>query len=175
MSILHENRTRIMHVCSVYAASRDDREDLFQEIAIQIWRSLPHFRGEASLSTWIYRIALNIAMRFQEKQHRSNAALRSAEAWFTYDESTPDEALDERIEHLRHCIHNLPERQRNVVVLFMEDCSQREIAATLELSESNVGVMLSRIKPVLLKCMNALTKHYTSTIANQHNAAKGGT
>ena len=158
MRLLEENKARIMRLASVYTRTRADREDVFQDIAIQLWRALPSFRGEAQTSTWVYRIALNVAMRSGERIQRT--ARRhvpmsdTAASWFDagseYSQESP------AIEHLRHCVKKLPEPQRTVVMLTLEECEYREIAAVTGLTESNVGVILSRVKKHLLNCINTL-------------------
>ena len=74
ISLVHEHRALLYKVCNLYCSSVQDRQDLFQEIVIQLWRSYPRFRGEAKFSTWLYRIALNTAisgLRKQKKQFRT--------------------------------------------------------------------------------------------------------
>jgi RNA polymerase sigma factor (sigma-70 family) len=151
MRLLNENKARIMRLCAVYAASREDREDLFQEITIQIWKSFGSFRGESQISTWLYRIALNVAMRFASRSKRQREHITRVE-WI---EELPlvhaehDAATQERIEQLQHCIAALPEADRSLMVLYLEECSYKEIAAITGLSESNVGVKLNRLKSKL--------------------------
>jgi RNA polymerase sigma-70 factor (ECF subfamily) len=156
--LLEENKARIMRLASVYTRTRADREDVFQDIAIQLWRALPSFRGEAQTSTWVYRIALNVAMRSGERlQHTARRHVPmsdTAASWFDAGSEYAQEPP--AIEHLRHCMRKLPERQRTVVMLTLEECEYREIATVTGLTESNVGVILSRVKKHLLNCINTL-------------------
>lgn len=158
--LLEENKARIMRLASVYARTRADREDVFQEIALQLWRALPSFRGDAQSSTWVYRIALNVAMRSGEQLQRTAqrhvSISDTAASWFDVGSDYVQESP--AIEHLRHCVRKLPDRQRNVVMLTLEDCEYREIASVTGLSESNVGVILSRVKKHLLNCINTLMR-----------------
>jgi RNA polymerase sigma factor (sigma-70 family) len=171
--LLEENKVRIMRLASVYARSRADREDVFQEIAIQLWRALPSFRGDAQISTWVYRIALNVAMRSGERIQR-NARRQvpisdTAASWFDVNSDYSQEPPV--IEHLRHCVRKLPDRQRTVVMLTLEECEYREIAAVTGLSESNVGVILSRVKKHLLNCINTLMQTMQARTTQAHTEA----
>ncbi|MCU0424850.1 MAG: sigma-70 family RNA polymerase sigma factor [Candidatus Kapabacteria bacterium] len=151
--LLEENKARIMRLCKAYTTSREDREDLFQEIAVQLWKALPGYRGEAQVSTWMYRIALNVSLRFSYETKRRKP---SAERISWIEETTPhphDDATRERIEQLQRCITSLPEVERSVMILYLEECSYKEISAITGLTETNVGVKISRIKEKLLGCM----------------------
>src|SRR5882757_4178398 len=68
LTALEENQQRLLRVCSVYADDREDRKDLFQEALINIWQSMPSFEGKSSLSTWMFRVTLNVCLRLQTKQ-----------------------------------------------------------------------------------------------------------
>lgn len=163
MRLLEDNKARILRLCRAYTSSREDREDLFQEITVQIWKALPGFRGEAQVSTWLYRIALNAALRFAEKQRRPKLALMERLSWF--EETTPhpaDDTTRERTEQLQRCIQGLAEHDRAVIVLYLEECSYKEISRITGLSETNVGVKIKRIKEKLFYCMT------------QTNNTKGG-
>jgi RNA polymerase sigma-70 factor, ECF subfamily len=106
----------------------------------------------------VYRIALNVAMRsgerIQRTARRQVPISDTAALWFGVESDYLQESP--AIEHLRHCVRKLPERQRNVVMLTLEECEYREIATVTGLSESNVGVILSRVKKHLLNCINTL-------------------
>jgi RNA polymerase sigma factor (sigma-70 family) len=151
--LLDDNKARIMRLCKAYTVSREDREDLFQEIAVQLWKALPGYRAEAQISTWLYRIALNVALRFsyQTKRRKPNA---ERIPWI--EETTPhphDDATRERTEQLHRCIAALPEIDRSVMVLYLEECSYKEISEITGLTETNIGAKISRIKDKLLGCM----------------------
>lgn len=153
VQVLNDNKARIMRLCKAYTASREDREDLFQEIAVQLWKALPTYRGEAQISTWLYRIALNVALRFSYDTKRRKPTSERI-SWI--EETTPhpqDDHTRERIEQLQRCIAALPEVDRSVMVLYLEECSYKEISEITGLTETNVGVKISRIKDKLLGCM----------------------
>jgi RNA polymerase sigma-70 factor, ECF subfamily len=159
--LLDEQKARLMRICTAYSTTRSDRDDLFQEIAMQIWRALPGFRGEAAITTWLYRIAVNTGLRFAQNQRKytalSGEIQRSGGLSWLEESYTDDEysVQHERINQLRCCIAELPEAERSVIVLYLEECSYKEIAEITGLSESNVGVKINRCKHKLLQCMTA--------------------
>jgi RNA polymerase sigma-70 factor (ECF subfamily) len=69
--VVEENGNRISRICSYYSKSAEDRKDMYQEILVNIWKSLDKFRGESSISTWIYRIAVNTSLTFAGKSYRN--------------------------------------------------------------------------------------------------------
>lgn len=126
-----------------------DQQDLFQEITIQVWRSVPTFRHESAVSTWIYRIALNTAIRWnsKEKKHRD---LDSKMENLPGILSTQNLPADERLNWLYKAIHQLNEIDRSLILLQLDGFSYREMATILGISESNVGVKINRIKQQLI-------------------------
>ena len=134
-----------------YVDNAPDREDLMQEILVALWRALPRFRGEASLRTFVLRVAHNRAISFALRRRRFEDLPEEG------PDRPPDPAppADERLideqqrERLFHAIRLLPETQRQAVMLYLEGLSQREIAELQETSESNVGVRLSRARKAL--------------------------
>jgi RNA polymerase sigma-70 factor (ECF subfamily) len=136
----------LFKVVHAYAFEHADRQDLFQEIAIQVWRSVEAFRGESSVPTWMYRVALNTAIawtRKEDRHQRGKETLESAESLLT---SEPSARPDPRLEWLYRQIAQLKEVDRSVALLLLDGFSYKEIAAITGLTESNVGVKINRIK-----------------------------
>jgi RNA polymerase sigma factor (sigma-70 family) len=127
----------------MYCDNREDKEDLFQDIVLQLWRAYPSFRGEAKISTWLYQIALNNAIARLRKEKRSQLFEELNDAAFNipWENNT-----DERLSDMYAAIKQLTEIERAVTMLYMDDCSYREIGEILGLSESNVGVKLNKVK-----------------------------
>ena len=125
-----------------------DRDDLFQEIIIQVWHSIPSFRQEASVTTWLYRIALNTAIKWtkKEKKHAGAGGLDSLQHLLQENKT----AIDERLAWLYEEIYKLDEIDRSVALLLLDGYSYKEMSAILGISESNVGVKISRIKKQLI-------------------------
>ncbi len=143
---IFQHQALIHKICHMYRDSREDREDLFQEIIYQLWKSYPTFSGRSKLSTWIYRIALNTAL----------ASFRKNSVKLHYTEAVPDtrtpyvfESSNPREELLFAAIRQLEEDERAVIALYLEDMNYKEIAEVLGISENNVGVRLNRIKKKL--------------------------
>lgn len=173
MRLLNDNKARILRICRAYTSSKEDREDLFQEITIQLWKAMPSFRGEAKTSTWLYRIALNVAMRYASTQNRRKS-LTERPTWLEEHTQHPmaiDDAARERLERLHGCMKQLPEADRSVLVLYLEDCSYKEISAITGFSVTNVGAKMSRIKDKLLVCMtrsaSSISPNTTSSLARE--------
>lgn len=128
-----------------YAADRREQEDLFQEISLSLWRSLPSYRGECSESTWVYRVALNTAIAWLRKGTSERRFAKHAldESVLVANES------DDRLAWLYQEIRKLGPVDRSVVLLYLDGNKYSEIAQVLGISESNVGVKINRIKKVL--------------------------
>lgn len=147
---LINNCTGIIYkVCALYASTAADREDLFQEIVIQLWKAFPKFRGDAKFSTWLYRVALNTAISDLRKQNRT--------VELSFPEFIPREMTDinessEKEEQLRQmyaAISRLSEIDRAVVMLYLEDKSYEEMEEILGVNQNNLRVKMNRIKEKL--------------------------
>ena len=134
-------------VVRAYAFDDHDREDLFQEISIQIWKSIPSFRGESSTATWIYRVALYAAMTWvrQEKRRPAQQALTGVEHILIQT----NDPKDDRLDWLYEQIAQLNEIDRSLIILLLDGYSYKEMADIIGISISNVGVKISRIKKYL--------------------------
>jgi len=143
-------------VCRLYCFTEVDRQDLFQEIVIQLWRSWPAFRREAKFSTWLYRIALNTAISGLRRQHRLITP--------TDPEQLPTELQDiqysadkeEQLQLLYAAIDRLTEVEKALTMLYLEDRSYQEMEEILGLSQNNLRVKMNRIKDKLRKITKAV-------------------
>ncbi len=142
---LRNHQGLFFKVVRAYAFTPHDQEDLFQEIATQVWRSIPGFRGDAAVTTWIYRVALNAAIAWTQKERRHSAgkqALDGVEPAFLH--ASP--ATDPRVEWLYEQIRQLNEIDRSLTLLLLDGFSYKEMAAMLGITENYVGVKINRIK-----------------------------
>ena len=132
-------------VVRAYAFTPPDRDDLFQEIALQMWKSVPNFKGDAAVATWIYRVALYtaIAWRRQEKKHREGKEPLSG-IEYTLMEMPPTK--DRRLDWLYGQIAKLDKIDRSMMLLVLDGFSYKDMAQIIGLSESHVGVKINRIK-----------------------------
>jgi RNA polymerase sigma-70 factor (ECF subfamily) len=147
---LREHRGVFFKVVRAYGFTPQDREDLFQEIAIQVWRSVPSFRGDSSVATWIYRVALNVAISWIRREKKHSDGKRP------FDEMPPallgqQHAHDPRLEWLYDQIAQLDELDRSLTLLLLDGFSYSDMASLLGIGESNVGVRINRIKARLIK------------------------
>jgi len=153
---LEENQRKLLRVCSVYAVDNDDKKDLFQEVVINIWQSMPSFEGKSSISTWMFRIALNVCLRLQIKQEKRKNRFRKLDGLEveSVSEGEVNQEDLERVTKLRNCIKKLNDADKAVITLFLEELSYKEISSVTGLSENNVAVKIKRIKTKLLNCIN---------------------
>ncbi|NCU06130.1 MAG: sigma-70 family RNA polymerase sigma factor [Chitinophagaceae bacterium] len=148
---IQTNQKIIYKVCHLYRDTKEDQEDLFQEIVYQLWKAYPGFKGEAKPGTWIYRIALNTALATYRKQQLNISypdQLPEMEAYTSEVNSSEKEEL------LFRALRSLSDSEKAVISLYLEDFSYEEIAAITGLSENNVGVRLNRIKNKLKQRLN---------------------
>lgn len=137
-------------LCRVYTFNQDEYEQLFQEMQIQVWRSLENFRGEAKLSTWIYRICINCALSFRAKIVRHKQRFEPLDGK-TFAHPSPDTSDDEQRERLYAAIRELKPVDRAIVSLYLDDRSYEETAEILGMSQTNVGTRLMRLKRNLVE------------------------
>jgi RNA polymerase sigma-70 factor, ECF subfamily len=145
----------VFKVARAFAPTDADRDDLVQEILLQLWRSLPRFEGKAKESTWIYRVALNTALawhRGEKKHHAAHTPLLAVEELPEPDDLAQRERA-ELVENLYAAIRRLPKVDAALVLLYLDDLSYREMAEVLGLSETNVGVKLNRARKQLGELM----------------------
>jgi RNA polymerase sigma-70 factor (ECF subfamily) len=134
-------------VARAYGATHSDREDLFQEIALQLWHSVGTWRGDCAVATWMYRVALNTALAWRRKERRHQQGRQDIE-----DAScllVAPSVHDPRLDWIYKRIAELDEANRALALLMLDGFSYREMAQVLGLSEANVGVRLNRMKAAL--------------------------
>lgn len=154
----------VLKVARAYTLTAEEREDLAQEILLQLWRSLPHFGGRANASTWVYRVALNTALGWHRKEGRRRARQQPLVEPEEVPVPGPDSAEQlhqrEAVERLYAAIRQLPKAEAALVLLYLEDLSYREIASVLGISENNVGVKLTRARRALGELMKEVAHEF---------------
>lgn len=145
LEFLNHHQSVLRRMCRVYAHSLEDREDLFQEMVYQLWRSYPTFRQESSRGTWLYRVALNTALSALRRRTRTEKHV-TLENEMGAAAPEPRGKESGQVEMLYRMIRRLNKVDRALVLLYLEDLSYQELGNILGLSESNVGVKLNRIK-----------------------------
>lgn len=150
ISILTQNKDAIFRICRSYAPGRADAEDIFQEVLLNIWKSLPDFRADAAASTWVYRITLNVCLRTKHRRDKQHKPLSLDGLNF---EPPADSQHPPDYHLLYDCISLLGDADKAIMLLFLEDLPYKEIAATTGISENLVAVKLKRIKTKLFTCL----------------------
>tara|TARA_R110001632_G_scaffold66891_2_gene157291 strand:- start:11334 stop:11828 length:495 start_codon:yes stop_codon:yes gene_type:complete len=149
------NNQNIVHkVCRIYTTNQDQHNDLFQEIAIQLWKNYAKFRGEAKFSTWMYRVALNTAISLYRKSTRSIKTQDFSDVSFKIATNEYDDTQDQQLKALYNAIRNLNDIDKALIFLYLEDKPYKEIAIALGISEVNARVKMNRAKDKLKKILN---------------------
>lgn len=142
--LLTQHQKIIYKVCNLYCDDKTDREDLYQEICLQAWKSYASFKGEAQFSTWLYRVALNTAITFFKKEKKQIATV--------YNDVLPelktfnDTQIEEQFKAMYKAIGNLNKIDKALVMLYLEDYNYNQIGETLGITPNNVAVKMNRIK-----------------------------
>lgn len=143
---LEKHQGILQKISLVYSKNSLEKEDLCQEIILQLWKSYPTFKHKSAFSTWMYRVALNTALSLTQKQR-----------FFTKTEDIPDRSFDmeyamdqsENMQILYRAISHLNKVEKAIIILWLEDRSYEEIAETMGMTVKNVSVRLVRIKTKL--------------------------
>ena len=150
-----EKNQNIVHkICRIYTTNKDQHNDLFQEITIQIWKNYSKFRGESKFSTWMYRVSLNTAISLYRKSSRSIKTQDFSDVSFKIKAVDYDDTKDEQLKALYRGIRELNDIEKALIFLYLEDKPYKEIAKTLGISEVNARVKMNRSKEKLRKILN---------------------
>jgi RNA polymerase sigma factor (sigma-70 family) len=147
---IHDCQNMIYKICRIYRDTKEDQEDLFQEIVYQLWKSYPSFKGQSKISSWVYRIALNTAI----------ATYRKPKVQVDYVDKMPEQIhpgtgqeVSENEERLFEALRTLSDAEKALISLFLDDFTYQEMSAITGLTESNIGVRLNRVKIKLKKIL----------------------
>lgn len=144
-SLLDTHRGIVFKVAALYCRDAEERRDLAQDIATQAWRSFPNYDPARAFPTWLYRIALNVAIsHLRTHGGRETVALEDI-AEPAHDEDLARET-DDGLRTLQRCIGTLDPLDRALLLLYLDERPQREIADVLGLSETNVATRIGRLK-----------------------------
>jgi len=148
--LLKENKGIIYKICNSYCTDKKDRDDLAQEIIYNLWKSFGNYNHDLKFSTWMYRVALNVAISFyrQEKKFKSHDSI--SEELIVFEEN-PDEKkeVENNLNLLQGFINELKEIDKAIILLYLDDKSHREIAEITGFTETNVATKINRIKEKL--------------------------
>ncbi|GHN01598.1 DNA-directed RNA polymerase sigma-70 factor [Cytophagales bacterium WSM2-2] len=142
---IDSNQGIIKSLCRAYYASPDDQKDAFQDIVLQLWKSFETFRGESEISTWIYRVSLNTILSKVRKERRQI----TTEAIGVSELSVSTTMADGDRELLHIVIQSLKDLDKAIVILYLEGYKNKEISQILDITASNVGTRLNRVRAEL--------------------------
>ena len=142
---IKENEGILFKIASVYTNTVDDRNDLIQEIIYQLWKSYGSFKQQSRFSTWVYRVALNVAI-YQLKVSKKRILTVPIEDQLYHYQQNDDSGMEEKWKLFRQQIEELNLLDKAIVTLYLDNKSYDEIAEVIGISSSNVGTKLSRIK-----------------------------
>jgi RNA polymerase sigma factor (sigma-70 family) len=149
IEIIKANQGLINKVAKLYSKSREDEQDLYQEIVCQTWKSFDSFRNESKISTWIYRIALNTSISYMDKTRKKGDHLPIDDILLNRTEPS-DTVKEEQIEILYGQIRNLNPIEKGILFLYLEGKTYDEITSITGFSSTNVGTRLGRIRQNLI-------------------------
>ena len=150
LQMIQANKGIILKICNSYCKRKEDREDLAQEIVYNIWKAGKAFNPDYKFSTWMYRVALNVAISFYRKEKRSTLVLSINDVHINIKEAPHcHEGTEENIRLLQQFMLELKELDRALLLLSLESKSYKEISEIVGITETNVATRISRIKDKL--------------------------
>ena len=162
LQLIRDNKGILFKISNSYCRNRDDREDLIQEIIYQLWKSAQSFDANRKFSTWMYQIALNVAISFYRRRQRSGLRIAFGGDLHLMElaDHPEDPDTEEKIGLLQRFIGEQNELDKALMILYLEERSYREIAEILGITETNVATKLSRIK-------GRLKQHFLKLLNNR--------
>lgn len=153
LDMLENHKKLIYKVAHSYGKNAADRQDLIQEIILQLWKAFPKYDPQYKLSTWAYRIALNVSISFyrREKKRASTTSLDTHAFLEIVDNKEDTSELEGQIQLLYRFINELKPLNKALMILYLDEKSHEEIATILGISKTNVATKIGRIKLQLKK------------------------
>nr|WP_293297176.1 sigma-70 family RNA polymerase sigma factor [Allomuricauda sp.] len=148
---IEESQGIIHKVSRMYCDNEEHRKDLFQEILIQLWKSYPSFRGDSKFSTWMYRVAINVAIQDLRKTKKKQGLFFQTNQFKDASEETKSEVQNEKLKLMHKAIADLNKVEKAIVMLHLDEKSNEEIAEIVGITQNYVRVKMSRIKAKLSK------------------------
>ncbi|SNR46813.1 RNA polymerase sigma-70 factor, ECF subfamily [Maribacter sedimenticola] len=148
-NLIRDHQGLLFKVTSIYTDTKQDQEDLFQEVVFQLWKYFDSFRNESKITTWMYKVAMNTAITFLKKDKRRPDSVSMADTVSQIMEPGNDDVYEERLRLLYAHLKHLNHLDKTLIFLLLEAKSYKEIAEITGLQASNVGTRISRIKQKL--------------------------
>jgi RNA polymerase sigma-70 factor (ECF subfamily) len=150
LSLIELNKGIIYKVSNTYCRDAEDRKDLVQEIVFQLWRSFSNYNEQFKYSTWVYRIALNVAISFYRKEtKRKDISMPLIDGIFDFVDLPINTETQAQLTFLQQFILELKELDKALMLLYLEEKTYKEIAEIIGITETNVATKISRIKEKL--------------------------
>jgi RNA polymerase sigma-70 factor, ECF subfamily len=147
LHLIEGNRKIIFKICNFYCQNKSDREDLAQEIIYQLWKSGNSFNPDYKFSTWMYRVALNVAISFYHWQEKTKRIVSGTDKLINIEDKSESNSEDEgKMRLLTTYINDLKELDRALMILYLESKTYEEIADILGITTTNVATKVNRIK-----------------------------
>ncbi|MGM9694620.1 MAG: RNA polymerase sigma factor [Alloprevotella sp.] len=140
--LVQEQKSTIYTVCYMFARDKDEAEDLFQDVLINLWKGIGKFRNDSEISTWVYRVSLNTCISADRKKRK----MPTTRLDMNIDLFDDDDTDSRQIQILRQRIRRLQPLDRAIVLLWLESLSYQEIADIVGLTPKNISVRLTRIR-----------------------------
>ena len=151
---IEESQGIIHKVSRMYCDNEEHRKDLFQEILIQLWKSYPSFRGDSKFSTWMYRVAINVAIQDLRKTKKKQELFFQTNQFKDTSDEKKSEVQDEKLKLMHKAIAGLNKVEKAIVMLHLDEKSNEEIAEIVGITQNYVRVKMNRIKTKLSKTIN---------------------
>jgi len=159
LEVIENHKGIIYKITNSYCKEIDDRSDLIQEIILQLWKSFGSYNDTFKYSTWIYRIALNTSISFYRKNRKRQQNTTELSAIIENTLLAEESVLENPdLKNLQKCIEELKEIDKAIILLYLDELSQKEIAKIIGISPTNVGTKLSRIKKKLQHKFKSIKK-----------------
>ncbi|HPF52063.1 MAG TPA: RNA polymerase sigma factor [Draconibacterium sp.] len=152
--IVSESSDRIRRICRYYNSDAEEQKDMYQEVLVNIWKSLDSFRGDSALSTWVYRVAVNTSLTYTGKAYRHmklmvNGDTANLNSVLDDDNLNAKLEQEEQLDKLQTELNLLTVIEKALISLMLEGLSMKEIAEIIGITEPNVKVKIHRVKAQL--------------------------
>jgi RNA polymerase sigma-70 factor, ECF subfamily len=149
LALVQGHKSLIHKVCNLYEENPSLRPDLYQEIVLNLWKNFEKFNGEAAFSTWMYRVAINTAISLYRKETLRSPRINYSAAFPQVADSPPAREQQLQLEQLYRALRQLPEVDRALVMMYLDDCSYKKMEEVMGIKEATLRVRMNRIKDKL--------------------------
>jgi len=160
MQMMEQNKGMLFKICKIYQDDPRDRDDLLQEITLQLWMVFESFRGDSKLSSWMYRVALNTAIIFFKKQKRRPDNEQLPYGFDRVQEANAGDEKEEQLAIFYKAVKQLDKVEKALIFLYMENRPYDEMAASLGITQVNLRVRLNRVKNKLKENIKKMNYEY---------------